>query len=131
MEHSELFIVYNFDKKVRLGTKGDGGYVIGDLEGGYDCYISAGVATEESFSRDFIKKYGMTKENSFAFDGTINSYPFHYTSDITFYNENINTFTDYKNTDLRYLIRKYNSIFLKMDIEGKSFLGYVLLKSLI
>ena len=64
--------VYNFDKKFRLGVNEDGGYVIGELYGGYDCYISAGVSNEESFSRDFINKYHMNEYNSFAFDGTIN-----------------------------------------------------------
>jgi hypothetical protein len=55
----------------------------------YDCYISAGVSNEESFSRDFINKYNMTSQNSFAFDGTINNYPYEYTKNITFYKKNI------------------------------------------
>ena len=46
--------VFSFDNKIRLGEKCDGGYVIGDISGNYDCYISAGVSNEESFSRDFI-----------------------------------------------------------------------------
>ena len=68
------------EQKIRLGVSGDGGYVIADLGAIYDCYISAGVSTEESFSRDFIaycnkneKKLNIT--NSFAFDGTIETYP--------------------------------------------------------
>ena len=44
------------------GSNSDGGYV---LDGEYDCYISAGISTEESFSRDFIKN------NCYGFDGTI------------------------------------------------------------
>ena len=67
--------VYNFANKIRLGENCDGGYVIGDIYNNYDCYISAGVSNEESFSRDFINKYDMNHENSYAFDGTINSYP--------------------------------------------------------
>ncbi len=34
----------------------DGGYVLAQLDGGYDCYISCGVCSEESFSRDFIMR---------------------------------------------------------------------------
>ena len=55
----ELLKVYNFEKKVRYGTNSDGGYVIAELDGGYDCYISAGISNEESFSRDFINKYNL------------------------------------------------------------------------
>jgi hypothetical protein len=86
MSFPELLRVYQFDNKIRCGINKDGGYVIGDIndENGYDCYISAGVSNEESFSRDFINKYGMTMENSFAFDGTIQKYPSKYTKKIQF-----------------------------------------------
>ncbi len=114
----ELFTVYNFDKKFRLGENGDGGYVLGDIDCKYDCYISAGVSNEESFSRDFINKYNMNKNNSYAFDGTIVDYPYHYTDKITYIKKNINNFNDDKNTDLSFLCKDYNNIFLKMDIEG-------------
>ena len=63
-----MFKVYQFDDKIRLGCKTDGGYVIGIINEDYDCYISAGISNEESFSRDFINKYNMTEENSFGFD---------------------------------------------------------------
>ena len=64
---------------------GDGGYVIGDLdEPNYDCYISAGIENEESFSASFIEKYDMNEYNSFGFDGTINHYPYNYTKNISF-----------------------------------------------
>ena len=119
--HSEdltALTVYQFDDKIRLGNNLDGGYVIALLPDSYDCYISAGVANEESFSRDFIKKYNMTKYNSYAFDGTINNYPYQYTRDITFMKKNINSYFDDKNANLQFLMSKYNNIFLKMDIEG-------------
>ena len=110
--------VYQFDNKIRLGEKSDGGYVIGDISGNYDCYISAGVSTEESFSRDFIQKYNMTSQNSFAFDGTIDKYPYDYTKDIKFYKYNIGCYNNNKYTNLHGLIKHFNNIFLKMDIEG-------------
>lgn len=80
----DLLQVYQFDTKFRLGVNRDGGYVLGDLSGGYDLYISAGVSNEESFSRDFISLHNMNKNNSFAFDGTIEDFPYTYTKNITF-----------------------------------------------
>lgn len=114
----ELLKVYNFDKKIRCGQSTDGGYVFGDINETYDCYISAGISTEESFSRDFINKYNMNEYNSYGFDGTITNYPYHYTNKISFIKKNINNFNDEYNTDLSFLISKFNNIFLKMDIEG-------------
>ena len=118
MNNLELLQVYKFDKKIRCGSNNDGGYIIADLDGVYDCYISAGVSDEESFSRDFINKYDMNEYNSFGFDGTINSYPYNYTKNISFIKKNISSFNDDNNSNLSFLIDKYNYIFLKMDIEG-------------
>ena len=114
----KLLKVYHFDNKIRLGSNIDGGYVLGDLDEAYDCYISAGISNEESFSRDFIEKYNMNEYNSFGFDGTIKTYPYKYTNKISFIQKNINSFNDDKNSNLSFLIKKYNNIFLKMDIEG-------------
>ena len=111
------------EQKKRLGISGDGGYVIADLGAIYDCYISAGVSTEESFTRDFIaycnkneKKINIT--NSFAFDGTIETYPYQYTNEIQFIKKNIDSFNDDKHTNLLDVIENFHRIFLKMDIEG-------------
>jgi hypothetical protein len=115
----ELLRVYKFDKKIRCGSNRDGGYVLAELDDcKYDCYISAGISDEESFSRDFINKYNMTEYNSFGFDGTINGYPYNYTKKISFIKKNINHFNDDNNSNLSHLINKYSNIFLKMDIEG-------------
>jgi len=119
MNNLDLLQVYNFNlKKCRLGEKYDGGYVLAELDGEYDCYISAGIANEESFSRDFINKYNMNECNSYGFDGTINNYPCNYTKKISFIKKNINSFNDDDNSNLSFLTDKYNNIFLKMDIEG-------------
>ena len=117
-DYTTYFKVYQFDNKLRFGENMDGGYILGELNTTYDCYISAGVSNEESFTRDFINKYNMKKENNFAFDGTIVDFPYYYTNEITFIKKNINAFNDDYNTDLTFLIEKYNNIFLKMDIEG-------------
>jgi hypothetical protein len=120
MNNLELLQVYSFDKKTRLGVNSDGGYVLAELDSDYDCYISAGISHEESFSRDFINKYNMNEYNSFGFDGTIHNYPYHYTKKISFIKKNINSFNDDNNSNLSFFTDndKYNNIFLKMDIEG-------------
>lgn len=116
--HLQFLTTYEFSNKIRLGNKGDGGYVIAELPDSYDCYISAGVNDEESFSRDFINYYNLDLANNYAFDGTIESYPHSYTRNIHFVKKNIGGVNTEEITDLKYLISKYNNIFLKMDIEG-------------
>jgi len=125
MNNLELLKVYHFANKFRLGVNGDGGYVVADLGGKeedsndiYDCYISAGISSEESFSRDFINKYNMNEYNCFGFDGTIGGYPYNYTKKISFFQKNIGGLNDDNHSNLSYLTNKYNNIFLKMDIEG-------------
>lgn len=110
--------LYKCDFKVRGGCNNDGGYVYADIGSIYDCYISAGVSNEESFSKHFIEKYEMNYSNSFAFDGTILHYPYQYTTNISFIRKNIGKNNTPTTTNLDYLINKYNNIFLKMDIEG-------------
>lgn len=118
MEHLFFLTVFNHSEKLRLGANCDGGYVFGDNIGGYDCYISAGVSDEESFSRDFIKKYGMNKTQCFAFDATIKDYPYEYTQDITFIKKNIGNEQTETTTNLKEYNDNFSNIFLKMDIEG-------------
>lgn len=121
IDYLKYLTVYTFYDKKRLGDKNDGGYVIADNVGDYDCYISAGVANEESFSRDFIKKYNMTKYNSYAFDGTIKDYPWKYTKNITFIKKNVSSQLTENTANFSFLMSKYNNIFLKMDIEGHEY----------
>jgi hypothetical protein len=115
MSDYEFFKTYQFNDKKRLGNKGDGGYVIADI-GDYDCYISAGISDEESFSRDFIQQYHT--KNNFGFDGTITTYPYEYTKEVEFIRKNIGSMNTDTTTNLHDLMSTYKSIFLKMDIEG-------------
>jgi hypothetical protein len=119
-QHIQHLKVYHYPNKIRLGCNTDGGYVIADISD-YDCYISAGVSNEESFTRDFINKYSMEASKNHAFDGTITDYPWSYTKDITFYKKNIGHRNTHETTNLSFLTEKYNNIFLKMDIEGAEF----------
>ena len=118
MDAIDALEVHYFEPKKRVGVNSDGGYVICMMEGGYDCYISCGVANEASFDRDFLALYDIGKSNSFAFDGTIDGYPHHYTQEITFIRKNIANFNDDSNTNLADIVEKYDQIFLSMDIEG-------------
>ena len=110
--------VFQHDAKMRLGIKTDGGYVIADLSGGYDCFISAGVGREESFTKEFIARHGMNQFNSFGIDGTIESYPNEYTHNISFVKKNISSVESSSGTNLQGVISQYKDIFLKMDVEG-------------
>jgi hypothetical protein len=123
----EFFKIYYYENKKHLGINQDGGYVIALLDGTYDFYISAGVSTEESFSRDLINLYDMNTLNCAAFDGTIDKYPYEYTKKITFYKRNISPFRTDNTSNLSFFTDNYNDIFLKMDIEGSE---YPWLKSL-
>jgi hypothetical protein len=118
MEHLEFLKVYEFSKKIRLGINSDGGYVMADLNGGYDCYISGGVGREESFSKEFIHKYQMHEFNAFGIDASIETYPSEYTNNISYVKKNISDKNDSSNTNLIYLTETYKNIFLKIDIEG-------------
>jgi len=118
LSHLQYMSVYQFDKKIRLGIERDGGYVIADLSGAYDCYISAGVGREDSFSKAFIEKYGMHEFNSFGIDSSIEGYPIEYTNSISFIKKNVSGVNNSANTNLKYLTSIYKDIFLKMDIEG-------------
>ena len=116
----DYLITYKYEDKIRLGNNSDGGYVIANIPN-YDCYVSAGVSNEESFSRDFIEKFGMTRFNSYAFDGTIDNFPYYYTRDITFIKKNIGPDANENIANLSYIMENYNNIFLKMDIEGSEY----------
>ena len=104
----KYFNIVNYNNKKRFGVNQDGGYVIGLLKNGYDCYVSAGISDEESFSRDFINYFSMKKENCYAFDGTINDYPYTYTSEIQFIKKNIGPKSDTNNVNLFPLINYHN-----------------------
>ena len=119
MDHLHLLEVHEFKNKIHLGVYGDGGYIYGSLgDEKYDCYISAGASNEESFTRSFLRDNNMNEFNSYAFDGTIQRYPYEYTTNIAFVRKNIGDVNNDNTTNLHELIDKYNKIFIKMDIEG-------------
>lgn len=114
----DLFKVYDFPNKMRMGSSYDNGYVIGLLDTVYDCYISAGISTEDSFTLGFLNKYRINKSDCYAFDGTINDLPSDIKNIITFVKKNIGPINSEYTENLSNLINNYDNVFLKMDIEG-------------
>jgi hypothetical protein len=107
--------VIQYDNKIRLGNKGDGGYVIANIPD-YDCYISAGVGGDESFSNDLINHFNI--KESHGFDGTIDILPINAPEGMNFYRMNISPYQSKNTVNLRRYIDNFKDIFLKMDIEG-------------
>jgi hypothetical protein len=115
----ENLIVYKSPyPKLRIGKNGDGGYVINNISTHYDILISGGVSDDISFERDFLNKHPNVK--CFAFDGTVSNLP---TDDdrITFVKKNLGEFETETTTNLESYFKKYDNIFLKLDIEGHEF----------
>jgi len=104
-------------KKERLGSFGDGGYVIADGLN-YNLLISCGISDDITFENSFIEKYNT---RCYAFDGTINNLPDNANKTIIFVKKNIaNNETD-ETTDLLNYIESNDNIFLKMDIETNEY----------
>jgi len=115
MNNFDFLRVYEINNKVRIGSKYDGGYIIIDNLCNYDVLLSCGIANDDTFEHYFVNKHN-TK--CFAFDGTINNIPRGHPN-IHFFKKNIGI-TD-NTTDMKDLLKKYNNIFLKMDIEGSEY----------
>lgn len=104
-----------FPKK-RLGRDYDGGYIICDINGvKYDCLLSGGIQDDISFEEDFCKLY--TDVKCLAYDGTINSIETG-EKNIEFIKKNIGGEETENVSNLHSVISKFESIFVKMDIEG-------------
>lgn len=115
MNNYDFLRVYDINNKLRIGSNYDGGYIIIDNLCNYDVLLSCGIANDDTFEHYFVNKHN-TK--CFAFDGTINNIPREHPN-INFIKTNIGITSN--TTDMKYLINKYNNIFLKMDIEGSEY----------
>lgn len=102
----------------RVGKNNDGGYVICNLPGSYDLFISGGVSDDISFEQHFLNLYPALK--CYAFDGTVNSLP---TNDkrIIFVKKNLGNSESSTTTNLKSYMDGFNNIFMKIDIEGHEF----------
>ena len=119
-------------QKLRLGNPDeDGGYVICDLGGQYDCFISGGLGGDMGFEVDFLRQYSNIKQ-CFAHDGTVDYLPeargiwdwdkqlVENKQQIVWIDKNLSAEnTDHPPaTNLREWLDQYKDIFLKLDIEG-------------
>jgi hypothetical protein len=117
MSKMNFLIVYKTQyKKIRLGSKNDGGYVLADGMD-YDLLLSCGIANDISFEEEFLKKYNV---KCVAFDGTIESLP-HCNDSIEFIKKNITNSETDTTTNLINWIENNDNIFLKMDIETNEY----------
>jgi len=115
----ENFILYesNFPK-TRIGKDNDGGYVIVELPGEYDYFISGGIEDDVSFEEDLLTKH--PNLTCIGFDGTIQSLP-NTEKNIQFIKKNLGNTNSNNTTNLLEYMAGYNDIFLKIDIEGHEF----------
>ena len=104
--------------KERIGKNNDGGYVITQLPGTYDIFLSGGISDDITFESDFLLKYPDIE--CYAFDGTIQSLPAE-NKKINFVKKNVGAFNTSFLTNLHEYMEKYNDIFMKLDIEGHEF----------
>ncbi len=100
--------------KRRVGSLGDGGYIVVDLPSSYDALVSCGISDNIDFEEAFIQQYPNIPCH--AFDGTIQAIP-HPNEAIQFHKKNIGTENTETTTNLHDLIVGFKDIFLKMDIE--------------
>lgn len=115
----DFLTIYKSGKmKSRVGNKNqDGGYIIAELEGSYDGFISCGIGQDISFEIELLSIYNNL--NCLAFDGTVNGLPQKHNR-IEFVKKNISDKNSNETTNLTDFISG-SDIFLKLDVEGFEF----------
>ena len=130
MSH-KYFIVRLFPSfaKIRFGNLADSGYTLTLFSYffpnppllQYDAFFDCGLGNNVSFTKQWMKHYNMSYENSFSYDYTIDSFPDD-SINIQFFPFKIDaTNNPYSNpitTNLHNEMLPYYNIFMKMDIEG-------------
>ena len=104
--------------KRRFGCNGDGGYVVVDLPGDYDYFISGGIGGNITFEVDVLENYPNLQ--CVAFDGTVNYIPMTHPR-LEFRKLNLAKNNSSTTTNLLDEMKPYNNIFMKIDIEGHEF----------
>lgn len=112
----EYLTIYKSGKyKRRVGHPNqDGGYIIAELPGDYDGFISGGIEKDITFETDLLSIYPNMR--CIAFDGTIDSLPSNHNR-INFIKKNVDKKNSENSTDLVEYITGEN-MFLKLDVEG-------------
>jgi hypothetical protein len=96
--------------KRRIGSEYDGGYVICDLPGSYDRFISGGICNDNNFECALLDMYPDLICD--AFDNSIDSVPNSHPR-INFYRTYLGD-----TEDLSSYVHGYSNVFMKIDIEG-------------
>jgi len=104
--------------KARVGRDHDGGYVICELPGSYDAFISGGIANDISFEEYFLNLH--PELVCYAFDGTVSELPGAHRH-IVFIRKNVGAVNDANTTNLHEYLERHENVFLKLDIEGHEF----------
>ena len=119
---NNALIVFDCPNKIRLGDNSEGGYVIANIpeQFPYDCYIAAGVNSNESFTRDFINKYKLEFDHCYSADGTLSSYPYNYTKNIKFANKYVGGIINDNQINFSNLFKDYKNIFMKINLNGNN-----------
>jgi hypothetical protein len=101
----DLLKVYSFDKKKRYGEDADGGLVVAELAGGYDCYVVAHSVQEKqkSFTEAFLKDAGLDPKDVHVLGGKADEF----------------------RAQLSALTKAHSNVMLNMDIEGGEY-GWLL-----
>lgn len=97
--------------KFRLGGPNDGGYVVVDMDGGYDLLLSAGVGGDIRFEVDFLDRYEI---KGVAFDPGVDRLPAEHPR-LGLRGERATS------SLLASYLENYTHVFLKMDIEGDEY----------
>ena len=104
---------------VRLGRRGDGGYVVADLPGKYDAFVSAGIGCDASFESAVLRRQpGLCCT---AFDGTVDALPPDAHAAMRFVRKNVGSVDDEDTTTLLDTLRECTDAMLKLDVEGHEF----------
>jgi len=102
--------------KIRLGNDYDGGYVVIDIPNStYSLLLSGGICDDISFEEVFMKRY--PRAACIAHDGSVDGLPWKNDS-VQFVKKFIGAENNETYTNLHNIIDQYDSIFVKMDIEG-------------
>ena len=103
------FTIYDSKfKKIRLGRKKDGGYVIDILPKGYDLFLSGGIGKDVSFEKNF--NYLYPNIIGYLYDHTIEKLP-QKIEGMEFLKKKIGKRTWCK------LLQNHKNVFIKIDIE--------------
>lgn len=100
----KLFIYYTGHDLIRLGNKGDGGYLCPNILNKIEHCLSLGVGNSSSFEDELLSRYNI---KSYLVDGTVN-----YIGNHHFTKKNINAYNDENNITLE---ECFSEIFNKKD----------------